>query len=180
MTIQRPERVFIRKSDYAEGCILYCFEHRGERQAVWLHKIAAEAEHIRGAGYLWKCSCGANETAPGAPLTTAMLWAAWSHFNTHIDPPAVTLRVNGSRWNRGGTPDGEDSAVWQDRMEKMFELEVARLLGLEPDLPVQVINVCGECGETFEISKDDPHWSTGKGPICPTRTAKVDRSPSTS
>jgi hypothetical protein len=28
-------------------------------------------------------------------------------------------------------------------------------------------HVCGECGETFEISDDDPHWSTGRGPICP-------------
>ena len=26
---------------------------------------------------------------------------------------------------------------------------------------------CGECGEEFEISEADPHWSTGRGPICP-------------
>jgi hypothetical protein len=29
------------------------------------------------------------------------------------------------------------------------------------------VNVCGECGEEFKISDDDPHWSTGRGPICP-------------
>jgi hypothetical protein len=29
------------------------------------------------------------------------------------------------------------------------------------------VNVCGECGEEFEISEADPHWSTGRGPICP-------------
>lgn len=33
--------------------------------------------------------------------------------------------------------------------------------------PIEVVNVCGLCGKTFEITKDDPHWSTGRGPICP-------------
>jgi hypothetical protein len=33
------------------------------------------------------------------------------------------------------------------------------------------IHVCGLCGKTFEISDDDPHWSTGRGPICPDREA---------
>lgn len=28
---------------------------------------------------------------------------------------------------------------------------------------------CGECGELFEIAGDDPHWRTGRGPICPKR-----------
>ena len=28
-------------------------------------------------------------------------------------------------------------------------------------------HVCGLCGKTFQITKDDPHWSTGRGPICP-------------
>ena len=31
------------------------------------------------------------------------------------------------------------------------------------------VHVCGLCGETFEIKPDDPHWSTGRGPICPTK-----------
>lgn len=30
-----------------------------------------------------------------------------------------------------------------------------------------VANICGDCGQEFQISKDDPHWSTGRGPICP-------------
>lgn len=30
-------------------------------------------------------------------------------------------------------------------------------------------NVCGLCGETFEIRDDDPHWSTGRGPSCPSQ-----------
>jgi hypothetical protein len=34
--------------------------------------------------------------------------------------------------------------------------------------PIEVVNRCGICGQTFQISRDDPHWSTGRGPICPT------------
>lgn len=32
------------------------------------------------------------------------------------------------------------------------------------------VNRCGICGKTFEIRSDDPHWSTGRGPICPDDT----------
>lgn len=27
---------------------------------------------------------------------------------------------------------------------------------------------CGICGQTFQITRNDPHWSTGRGPLCPT------------
>ena len=33
------------------------------------------------------------------------------------------------------------------------------------------IHRCGLCGKTFEIKSDDPHWVTGRGPICPTEAA---------
>lgn len=33
--------------------------------------------------------------------------------------------------------------------------------------PIAVVNRCGICGKTFQITPDDPHWSTGRGPICP-------------
>ena len=33
--------------------------------------------------------------------------------------------------------------------------------------PITVVNRCGICGKTFQITADDPHWSTGRGPICP-------------
>ena len=36
--------------------------------------------------------------------------------------------------------------------------------------PIEVMNVCGLCGKTFRIADDDPHWSTGLGPICPEDT----------
>ena len=32
-----------------------------------------------------------------------------------------------------------------------------------------VINRCGFCGETFKIDPTDPHWSMGRGPLCPNR-----------
>ncbi len=31
------------------------------------------------------------------------------------------------------------------------------------------VNLCGFCGKMFRVADDDPHWSTGRGPICPTR-----------
>jgi hypothetical protein len=34
----------------------------------------------------------------------------------------------------------------------------------------EVVHRCGFCGETFQIKADDPHWSTGRGPLCPNRT----------
>jgi hypothetical protein len=30
------------------------------------------------------------------------------------------------------------------------------------------VHLCGICGRTFQITRDDPHWSTGRGPSCPT------------
>lgn len=33
-----------------------------------------------------------------------------------------------------------------------------------------VTHWCGICGEPFEVSETDPHWSTGRGPICPKAT----------
>jgi hypothetical protein len=38
---------------------------------------------------------------------------------------------------------------------------------------IVAVNLCGRCGETFEISMTDPHWSSGHGPICPKRTPKA-------
>lgn len=38
---------------------------------------------------------------------------------------------------------------------------------------IVAVNLCGLCGETFEISRTDPHWSSGRGPICPKRTPKA-------
>jgi len=32
-------------------------------------------------------------------------------------------------------------------------------------------NICGFCGEEFQISATDPHFLSGRGPRCPTRAA---------
>lgn len=37
----------------------------------------------------------------------------------------------------------------------------------------EVINRCGFCGEIFQINRSDPHWSTGRGPLCPNRPPSV-------
>jgi hypothetical protein len=34
------------------------------------------------------------------------------------------------------------------------------------------VNHCGLCGQEFRIAADGLHWSTDKGPICPTRLGK--------
>ena len=36
------------------------------------------------------------------------------------------------------------------------------------EIDIARVNLCGICGKTFQITPDDPHWSTGRGPICPT------------
>lgn len=37
------------------------------------------------------------------------------------------------------------------------------------------VHVCGECGEDFEISETDPHWTSGRGPICPRPSSQKGR-----
>jgi hypothetical protein len=138
--------------------LLYVFKHTDKQQAVWLHKIRADGEFIHGPGYKWECSSGANNDGLGRPLTAQLLHSAWSHFDAHLDPAAIPLRGPLARWYRGGQePD----------LDALFEREVARILGRAPELPIEVVHVCGECGESFEISESDPHWATGRGPICP-------------
>lgn len=158
MSYQRPERIQLPSSPFGSSWLLYVFQHADEQQAVWLHEINAEGEFIHGSGYTWRCSCGANTAGLARSLTVQLLRAAWSHFDAHLDPAAVPLRASLARWYRGGQePD----------LDALLELEVARILGRAPELPVEVVHVCGECGESFEISESDPHWATGRGPTCP-------------
>ena len=35
------------------------------------------------------------------------------------------------------------------------------------------VHRCGFCGQLFRIAADDPHWSTGRGPNCPTKHGAV-------
>jgi len=158
MSNQRPERIQLPPSPYGRSWLLYIFEHTGEQQAVWLHKIKAESEFIHGSGYTWQCSCSANDAGLAGPLTAGLLRSAWSHFDSHLNPPAIPLHGPLARWYRGGQePD----------LDALFELEVERILGHAPEPPMEIVHVCGMCGESFEISDQDPHWATGRGPICP-------------
>jgi len=162
--LPRADR-FQLSSPYEDSWLLYIFDHASAQRAVWLHKIGADGEHTLGSGYKWICSCGANAAGTGVPLTAELLRAAWSHFDAHLDPAGIPLRGLLARWDRGGRePD----------LDALFEDEVVRILRSERGsaagdrlVQVEVLNVCGQCGSSFDISADDPHWKTGRGPICP-------------
>ena len=82
MSNQRQERIQLPPSHYGRSWLLYIFEHTGEQQAVWLHKIKAESEFIHGSGYTWQCSCGANDAGLAGPLTAGLLRSSARHGRT--------------------------------------------------------------------------------------------------
>jgi hypothetical protein len=132
----------------------------GERHAVWLNRLKV-------GGYRWKCLCGAGCQQP--VLDAALLAEARGHFDQAWEPPPV--------------PIAHPAAIWNDRALRHHppttaELDqLARELSEDGDRPlrpggggtraVEVVHRCGICGEVFQICPDDPHWSTGRGPICP-------------
>jgi hypothetical protein len=167
----RPQR--ISPSDEVDGYLLEMFE-LGDgsigtcpRHAVWLKRLKA-------GGYRWRCSCGVERSHH--VLDAALLAEARAHFDQAWEPAAV--------------PIGSAFCLWNDRVQgdpppTTEELErLAQDLFAPPDevarqrfrktgaLPpgVEVVHRCGLCGETFQITRDDPHWSTGRGPICPKET----------
>lgn len=122
---ERSERIQLPSSLYASSWLLYVFDHADVRRTVWLHEIDSGSEAIYGAGYTWRCSCGANSAGVARPLTVELLRSAWSHFDAHVDPSAVALRSAAARWDRGGQdPD----------LDELLERERARILGREPEL----------------------------------------------
>ena len=166
MINQRPKRIQLPPSPYGKSWLLYIFKQADKQQAVWLHKINADSEFIYGSDYTWRCSCGANDAGLAGPLTAELLRSAWSHFDGHLDPAAIPLHGPLARWYRGGQePD----------LDALFKLEVERILGHAPEPPVEVVHVCGMCGESFEISDQDPHWATGQGPLCPKAQHKLEK-----
>jgi hypothetical protein len=134
---------------------------------VWIHQLKA-------GGFRWKCACGAQRAHH--EIDVALLVEARAHFDQAWDPPAI--------------PVGHAIAIWNDRVKRApppSTDDLARLaqeLFAPPDevarqrfrktgaLPsdVEVVHLCGLCGQTFEIKPDDPHWVTGRGPICPAPT----------
>jgi len=159
MSTARPETVKLSPSDYDWSYLLEMFElgdgpiGTGERHAVWLH-------HLKAGGYRWRCACGAERAHH--ELDVALLAEARAHFDQRWEPPA--------------TPIGHFAAIWNDRAAGQPPPSTADLAQIAAELtgiltplprPVEVTHRCGLCGKTFQISKDDPHWSTGRGPICP-------------
>lgn len=127
----------------------------GARHAVWLHVL-------RSGGYRWRCTCGAERAS--AVLDAVLLAEARTHFEQPWEPAAV--------------PIGNPMAVWNDRVAgdpppitADLERLATEFVGEGPIVGGQlrgaIVNRCGICGQAFEIRPDDPHWSTGRGPLCP-------------
>lgn len=162
ITARPPTIAFRPPTDEVDGYMLELFEQAGKRHGVWIHRL-------KTGSFRWKCSCGARRDHH--VLDAALLAEARAHFEEAWDPPAV--------------PIGHPVCVWNDRVLKeppptAEDLErLARDLFAPPDelarrrnkgkLPpgVTIVNLCALCGQTFEIKPDDPHWVTGRGPICP-------------
>lgn len=156
----RPERVLVTPSDEIDGYLLEMFEQGGMRHGVWIHQLKA-------GGFRWKCSCGGQRSHHEVDVT--LLAEARAHFDQ----------------TAGAVPIGHPVCIWNDRLQKASPpstedlARLARVLFAPPDelarrrnkgkLPpgVEVVHLCGLCGQTFEIKPDDPHWVTGRGPICP-------------
>ena len=69
--------------------------------------------------------------------------------------------------------DCPEFAVDTDGMKVMCAFESGhacphRFIRIDPT----PLSICGKCGEEFKIDKSDPHWSTGRGPLCPKRKRK--------
>ena len=169
----RPERVMLPPSDEIDGYLLEMFE-LGDgpigtcpRHAVWLHRL-------KTGSYCWKCSCGAQKEH--RELDAALLAEARAHFDEAWEPAAVPIGSAFCLWNdrvqKEPPPTAEDLArLARDLFAPPDEL-ARRRFRKTGDLPpgVEVAHVCGICGEAFRITRDDPHWSTGRGPICPQET----------
>ena len=161
----RPERILLPPSEETWGHILEVFDigdgpRAAKRHCVWLHKL-------RAGGYRWKCSCGAE--MKHHELDVALFAEARGHFEQAWEPAAV--------------PIGSPFAIWNDRVAgrdppslddlkllvQEFAEEEADVTPIRPKrVEVEVVHLCGLCGQTFQITDTDPHWSTGRGPICPT------------
>lgn len=161
----RPARVDLPPSEEKWGHILEMFElgdgpiGTGQRHCVWFHALKA-------GGYRWRCSCGAESRHE--KVSAALFAEARMHFEQPWQPAAVPIGTAFAIWNdrvAGQPPPTIDDLVL---LAQEFAEEEADVTPLRPrTVEIEVVHRCGLCGQTFQISKDDPHWSTGRGPICP-------------
>jgi hypothetical protein len=167
-TTTRPERVVMPPAEETWGHILEMFElgdgplDSGPRHCVWLHKL-------RAGGYRWRCSCGARQDY--VTIGVALFTAARGHFEQPWEPAAVPVGSPLAIWNDRVNGDPPPSLDDLERLVQEFAEEEADVTPIRPrGAPVEVVHLCGLCGKTFRIAEDDPHWSTGRGPICPPPT----------
>lgn len=168
---KRPERVKLPPAEERYGFMLEMFEvgdgpkvpswkTNPRRHAIWLHCLKA-------GGWRWRCCCGEGRTQDD--LDVALLVEARTHFD--------------QAWATAAVPIGHAICLWNDRVAgspppSIADLEqlVRELRREEADVTpirtvraeVEPVHLCGLCGKTFRIADDDPHWSTGRGPLCPT------------
>ena len=164
----RPERVMLPPSEDKWGHILEMFElgdgpiGTGQTHCVWLHAL-------KDGGYRWRCSCGVESRH--ATISVALFVEARTHFEQPWQPAAVPIGTAFAIWNdrvQGKPPPSIDDL---ELLVQEFAEEEADVTPIRPyGPPIEVVHRCGLCGQTFQISKDDPHWSTGRGPICPDDT----------
>jgi len=161
----RPERILLPPSDESWGQILEMFDvgegpRKDRRHCVWLHKL-------RAGGYRWKCSCGVR--VDYATIGLALFTEARGHFDQKWTPVPVPLGSPFAIWNdrvNGDLPPSRDDL---ELLVQEFAEEEADVTPIRPKrMEIEVVHLCGLCGKTFRIANDDPHWSTGRGPICPT------------
>ena len=162
----RPERVLLPPSEDDWGCILEMFElgdgpiGTGPRHCVWLHKL-------RAGGFRWKCSCGVERGHQ--ELDAVLLAEARGHFEQPWDPPAVPLGHPVAIWNDRASGKPPPTVDDLQQLAREFAEDEADVTPIRPRGPaIEAVHICGICGETFRIAPDDPHWSTGEGPLCPT------------
>jgi hypothetical protein len=153
----RPEGALSPSSNKQDGYLLEIFEQRTStdvkvRHAIWLWRLKTEQ-------WCWECSSCGPSTAHHE-LDAALLAEARAHFD--------------QGWGLEPTPIWSPLAIWVDRWTRVPPPSAADLDKLATELaqgrrsqPQEAVNVCGFCGQTFQIAPDDPHWSTGRGPICP-------------
>lgn len=133
----------------------------GQRHAVWLHRL-------KTGGYRWECSCG--EQRSHRELDAALLAEARAHFDQVGSPTAQVsfLRHLACVWDRAAESAPPD-ADGLEQLARDLRMRDADITPIKRE-PIDVVHLCGLCGQTFRIAPDDPHWSTGRGPICPSRS----------
>jgi hypothetical protein len=145
-----------------DGTALPNWQMDPRRHAVWLHCL-------KTGGWRWSCCCGASRAHND--LDIALLVEARAHFDRPWKPAAVPLGHPSCLWNDRVTGARPPSTTALKQLVRKLRREAADVTPIRPppQATVEVVHLCGICGETFRIADDDSHWTTGRGPFCPTK-----------